>query len=80
MRGLSMRLLGPPHNMVLGSQSERPKEQGRSTWNSYDLASDVTECHFHPTLLAEVVQKFCLGSRGRGLDPPRDVKSVDITL
>lgn len=39
-----------------------------------------SECHFCSTVLAEMITKVYLGSRGKGLDPPLDGRSADITL
>lgn len=36
-----------------GSKSECPSEQGRTRMTLYDLGSEVTQCHYHHTLLVK---------------------------
>lgn len=60
--------LGLSHSGDWVSRVRVPREQDRSVSRFYGHTPEVTQCHFHHTLLTQAVTKCRPGSRGEVID------------
>lgn len=65
--GLSRGLLECPHDVVADFlQINYPKEQDENCWALYELALEITRCHFHNTLVVTTVSPVHGGRSEQG--------------